>query len=807
MSPEEQDGSVPPARGASRGESADDAPEKARPGSGLAPDPGLPDCGRERSRGLFREGLKRRLPQYVGVYLGGSFAVLQFVSWAVDRYLLSPHLPDLTLLLFGCFLPAVAVHAWYHGAPGPDDWPRTEKVAIGLNVLLAGTFLLVGFGGKDLGAVTTELALEDGDGRLIRRTVPKPGFRRHLALFPFGAEEGVSRDPAIPRLGAAVAWLLELELEQDLFVHANGRLAPALEDVGGEGSASLALLRELARGSNRTHFLTGRLGSRGNRLRLSPELYETQTGRLVARTLFEGPELTTLVDSTSLWLKRRLEVPEGHLERTVDLPAATLATADLGALTHAVEGQLLIERERWTEAVAPLREATRADPGFAAAWVMLGMARFLSNEPDSARAALERAMQLRHHLPETRRVNLEILHYRIRGETDRSLRLARMQAELLPDDADIREELAWQLRSMGRAEEAVSEYEKVLAIDPGRTGALRALGDLHVELGRTEKAEKAYRAYLERHPRDTDGAMDLARLERRRGDLDSARALFERASLLDPRSPIPLTGLADVAKRSGSFVAARRHLEEALSLAEDPRSRRRVLLEIGDLHRLRGRVDSARAFASRAVRAEGALGIVNELLTLEIEAEAGRRAEAVGRLRELGARLEPPWDGAVRVAELLVHRRLEDVEATRRALVAARGGLDFLLGDGAYRGVFLAAEADLLRWQGRCEEALPLYERAEEAEPERVEIRTAWAECLRRSGRLDRARRLLEEGLRRFPVDPRLLVALAEVERVAGRRERARERLDRALATWSVADPDFAPAGAAHRLRARLGAP
>lgn len=48
---------------------------------------------------MIRQLLDRRVPQFVGLYLVGSWGFLEFLDWAVSRYFLSPALIDFTVAL------------------------------------------------------------------------------------------------------------------------------------------------------------------------------------------------------------------------------------------------------------------------------------------------------------------------------------------------------------------------------------------------------------------------------------------------------------------------------------------------------------------------------------------------------------------------------------------------------------------------------------------------------------------------------------------------------------------------------------
>lgn len=751
--------------------------------------------------GWLAESLHRRVPHYLAVYLGGSLAVLEFVSWATERYLLSPHLPDLTLAVLALSLPSVLVHAWYHGKPGADKWCRFEKGCIGANVILAGAALLLLFGGKDLGGATTEVTLEDEEGKVSTRTVPKAEFRRRVALFPFTSPP---HDSVARALEDAVPWLLHMDLLQDLFVHTQFDFSSDEMRPGADIRVrSPAAFREIAHDHDLKHFVSGTLESTGSSFRLTIQLYETRRGTPVADAEFRGPSLFALVDSASLRLKGDLGIPSRYTTTTVDLPVEHLTTSDREALAHAVAGMRAIERQDWREAVILLRNAVRRDSTFAAAWGSLAAGYLVLNQSDSAHDAVERAMTFSSELPEPRRTSLKALYFQLQGDREKVLRLYRMEAQLHPDDPRVQNQLAKELRAQGKWEDALSAYRRVLELDPDHARALREKGLVLRRLGRHEEAVGTYERYVERHPRDPVGLVDLARLYRSLGSLDRAGELYEQAHLVEPADPEPLISLADLALREGDFAEAREQLSRARSLAENPLEHRGAARILSKLYRMRGQVDSARAAVSPVLSDSSAVGLVNTIFYLELEADAGQGEEAWRRLRSVENTLEPPWNAAVPIGELLIHRGLGDPEGTEVALARARGALDFALGSGGLEHLYLAAEGDLLRWRDACDRAIPLYRRSIEANPDQENVWASLASCLRREGRLGEAHRWLEKGLALVPAEPVLHVEMARLERDAGDTPAALGHLRRALDTWTKADPDYAPAMEARELLAR----
>lgn len=123
-------------------------------------------------------------------------------------------------------------------------------------------------------------------------------------------------------------------------------------------------------------------------------------------------------------------------------------------------GLTRVHLQRYTEALAPLREALAANPQAADGWAALGVACSALGHWAEALAALERALSL--------------------GLAHDDLRLRRARA----------------LARLGRVAEAVAAYRELLAITPVLADAWVELGELHRESGAHALAADCYRQGL-----------------------------------------------------------------------------------------------------------------------------------------------------------------------------------------------------------------------------------------------------------------------------------------------------------------------
>ena len=94
---------------------------------------------------FIKELLNRRIPQIIGSYIIAGTSLVLFIDWLVARYDFPQYY--VTLALFGIIsiLPSVIILAYFHGAPGKDEWTRIEKIGIPTNILFIAFMLFIGF--------------------------------------------------------------------------------------------------------------------------------------------------------------------------------------------------------------------------------------------------------------------------------------------------------------------------------------------------------------------------------------------------------------------------------------------------------------------------------------------------------------------------------------------------------------------------------------------------------------------------------------------------------------------------------------
>ena len=92
---------------------------------------------------MINELIHRRIPHIFGSYLVAGTSLILFVDWLVNRYTLPEYYT--TLCLFGVItiIPSVVILAYFHGAPGKDQWTKIEKIGVPANIIFIFLVLLI----------------------------------------------------------------------------------------------------------------------------------------------------------------------------------------------------------------------------------------------------------------------------------------------------------------------------------------------------------------------------------------------------------------------------------------------------------------------------------------------------------------------------------------------------------------------------------------------------------------------------------------------------------------------------------------
>ena len=762
--------------------------------------------------------MRRRVPHIVGAYFAGGWILLEFTDWAVGRWVLSPHITDVVVSAWLFMIPAVALLAWTHGAPGRDRWTRVEAVGIALNLLLAAGLMFLLFRGQDLGAATTPVTVLDEEGQTIERDIPKREFTRRVGIFAWVNE---SEDADLDWLQFGVPWAMTVDLEQDDWLRPVTGFAEELQGESAFSPAHLPLSRqrEVARNRFLEYVVTGAIQGSADSIRLVTRLYDAESGALLEERAEEGAHPLDLVDLLSRQLREDLEIPSGHIERTPNLPVRELLSDSLVA----VRAFLQAEYAEGRDAAANLRllaAAAATDSTFALAQAALGEAYLAFNQPDEGFAAYQTAIRHEYRLSERSRFEIKVRYYQITRQPDKALAIARMRTELYPQDPNAWDVLGVVFLNRGDNAGAVEALGKGREIDPSSWSRMQILAQAYMNLGQPGEARAALERHASRYPERLAPIRAIGNLHVMQGEFTLAAEQFERALLVDPADFESLVSMADISERMARFEEARGYYDRAISASRNTNEMWSVGARLVGFFDLQGKTDSAIARSealSYYVRAShGRLAELQlRVNAIPLYPRAGRTEQAAAVLDTLRAELESPLDLFVPIAEALILRELRQGRRLEAKIPEARrlysetgfGSLDWMI-------TYLDAEAR--RLQGRCEDAVPLYEQAAAGMQAGVLGESdvtlggnpvlRLATCYRELGRTEDALNVLGPLYSTMPADARVLLELAHVYREMADAAGALSYANGAVQVWRDADPDHAEAGEARRFLSSLQA-
>jgi tetratricopeptide (TPR) repeat protein len=277
---------------------------------------------------------------------------------------------------------------------------------------------------------------------------------------------------------------------------------------------------------------------------------------------------------------------------------ATTSSTDrvVGTLIRAYASKSSAER------VALAREAAAEAPGSATAALALASACGEISDLDSARHALDRAIQL---APDWEAVHYENGKFWLGCEEMARARDAFQRAsELMPTFSAAFSNLGATLGELDQPEAALSAFEHALATDPDNYTVMNNIGVVSRELGRLDASETALRRVARLNPAFVFGHYNLGHTLFFKGDFAASIQAYEEGQRRDPqRNRRQGCRLAVVRFASGDPERAERELREHVDAATEAGEREDLLLEAhataSALLRARPELAAHRAFVER----------------------------------------------------------------------------------------------------------------------------------------------------------------------------------------------------------------
>ncbi|MGD1977419.1 MAG: sulfotransferase [Gammaproteobacteria bacterium] len=241
----------------------------------------------------------------------------------------------------------------------------------------------------------------------------------------------------------------------------------------------------------------------------------------------------------------------------------------------------------------------------------------------------------------------------------------------------------------GRLGDALRLLQRILAEDPGCSGARRLRGEIAIREGRLQDARADLEAVVGESPDDPSALHALAGVCHGTGDSGAAFAHLQRALELQPDNARLWQALGLVCHGAGRYQAALDAYGRALTIEPEFRA---ALVGAGKVLQLLGDLDTARRMFERALaedpeHLDAILGLALQEELLGNDGRAMDLLESVRRRRSLPPDLAIPWarlqhragrpQDAVTMLEAMLPG-LADAQARSQALFVLAHALDDL---------------------------------------------------------------------------------------------------------------------------------
>ncbi|MDX1396533.1 MAG: tetratricopeptide repeat protein [Gemmatimonadota bacterium] len=649
---------------------------------------------------IFEEIRRRSIWQVLGLYVAGSWVVLQVADVFVQQLFLPGWVFRGALVLLAIGLPILLATSFLQGSRtharlgdvGEEDRDAGASDA-GPNSVLTGLFTWRRALSAGVAAFAL-LGLGTG-GYLASRAF---GIGPAATLVDVGLIESQGRvlvaDFDSPTGDSALAHLASEALRIDLSQSSVVRVADPLqiaEALGRTGRPRDAVLdvdlaTELAVREGIEAVVAGEVSVVGGRPIITAELVSAGDGAvLVTRRETAGreDEFVEAIDRLSAALRERIGDQVGSIRADPPLERAT--TSSLEALRLFTQATRMIDFEARNEQAIPLlEEAVRVDTSFALAWRKLARAQENIGYPLRIRLpAYTRAFELRDRLTTRERLLAEATyHDGVTRDWEQALVAYEAMLELDPDDYYALNNGSQHLLRLGQPARAEEWASRAIAVEPRNRFSYQALAAAQVRQGKFDEAARTFEAMATVLPDVPNFEILGAQLAYARGDYDEAERRLREFRDADPSIPTGHTWLERLARLRGRLAEAERYATDSRAAQE---ARGAVRYPIGTL----------------AVR----LANLDAVVRQDPAAAARRLDRAIG---QEPVRLHEPGQSFFSLVRL--YGAAGRSEEARTYLEAT---IDNTPPDRLNETAVMEAEVRILWGEGRNDEALDLARRAE----------------------------------------------------------------------------------------------
>jgi TolB-like protein/Flp pilus assembly protein TadD len=443
-------------------------------------------------RHFWRELHRRRVLHAIGIYLAGSWLLLQIFDVALKQIGMPEWAMTLSVWLIFVGAPLVLLFSWRYeiSADGirrtvPRERDLTDDLAIKPVDYLVIAFILVFL--VVVSVSLTQILKTDTPERLINEALPNS-----IAVLPFENMGGQSDDDYLGR-GLAEDILHRLA--------SLGELQVASRTASFDLDTSQLDMPAIGQRLGVNSLLEGSVRRDGNRLRIVAQLIDARSGYHLWSGSYdrELEDLFGIYDEISIAVVTELQLKLTPNTKVILVPP----TNDMQAYDYFLQARSMLQRSTHSEnaenAQKFFSKAVAIDPYFAQAWA----------------GQCQSFLDWYNYQPTVEKIQ--------QAEAS-CLRAIELDPELIEGHVALGD----LYRITGRFAESVDEYQSALQADANTAMAWRGLGQVFVELERDAEAESAMTRAIELDPNDLAGFFALGDFYFSRGRYREAVNVYEQ---------------------------------------------------------------------------------------------------------------------------------------------------------------------------------------------------------------------------------------------------------------------------------------
>lgn len=544
---------------------------------------------------IFHEMHRRSLWQVIGIYLAGSWLVLQVVDQLTESAGLPDWVPSFALVLLLIGMPVVIATAFLQhrgpvapssrgsssaenpvssapvdtaqsaAAPAAASSPETasHKLFTWRNAIIGGVGAAVLFAVVMGGWSYARDQGIGGAGTLVAKGVIDDGEKVILADF--------SGDSTMAEV-ATMAFRVDLSQSTTINVADLNFLRTVLErmEVDPDSRLDEELAREAAIREGLKAIVAGDVARAGGSYVVSARLVAAESGEELINlreTASDSSKVMESIDQLSRRMRERLGESLGSIRASTPLDRAT--TTSLEALRKYSQALKAIDAGDVDLGKALLAESVELDPKFAMAWRKLAVTEY--DDVNARKEAATRAYELRDLLTDRERyMTIGTYHGYVTLDNDAAITAYRTLLEQYPDDAWALNNVALQYADQGKLDLSIEYLERAIAEDPYTPNAyINLAAGLHF-LGQRDSAYAVMDQFEEVLPDNPELVDWRARFAAADWDYERARELADELARTDKsefrRRANDLIAAVDLAE--GRLVQAERNWLDARSEQE-----------------------------------------------------------------------------------------------------------------------------------------------------------------------------------------------------------------------------------------------